>query len=32
MNQSRMIVTLDPRVLDSKDLAFFERDFVVVRK
>jgi hypothetical protein len=32
MNQSRMIVTLDPGVLDTKELAFFERDFVVVRK
>ena len=32
MNQSRMIVTLDPEVLEGKDLAFFERDFDVIRK
>ena len=32
MNRSRMIVTLDPTVIDDKELAFFERDFKVVRK
>jgi hypothetical protein len=32
MNQSRMLVTLDPDVLDLKELALFERDFKVVRK
>jgi hypothetical protein len=32
MNESRMIVTLDPAVLDEKELAFFERDFKVVQK
>jgi hypothetical protein len=32
MNQSRMIVTLDPGVLDPREIAFFERDFEVVRK
>lgn len=31
MNESRMIVTFDPSVLDEKELAFFERDFNVVR-
>jgi hypothetical protein len=32
ISQSRMLVTLDPDVLDFKDLAFFERDFQVIRK
>ncbi len=32
MNESRMMMTLDPRVLDVKDLALFERDFKVVKK
>ena len=32
IGQSRMLVTLDPNVLDVKDLAFFERDFQVIRK
>jgi uncharacterized membrane protein YhaH (DUF805 family) len=32
MNQSRMIVTLDPKILDEKDLAYFERDFTVIRR
>lgn len=32
MSQSRMILTLDPGVLDSRELAFFERDFKVIRK
>ncbi|HEY3419810.1 MAG TPA: DUF835 domain-containing protein [Methanomassiliicoccales archaeon] len=32
MNQSRMIVTLNPKILDEKELAFFERDFEVVRR
>ena len=32
MNGSRMLVTLDPEVLDVKELALFERDFKVIRK
>jgi hypothetical protein len=32
MNQSRMIVTMNPKVLDDKELAFFERDFEVIRR
>jgi hypothetical protein len=32
MNESRLMVTLDPAVLDEKELAFFERDFKLVRK
>ena len=32
MSRSRMILTLDPGVLDSRELAFFERDFKVIRK
>lgn len=32
MNRSRMIVTLDPGIMDTKELAFFERDFMVTRK
>jgi uncharacterized membrane protein YhaH (DUF805 family) len=32
MNRSRMIVTMDPGILDTRDLAFFERDFIVVRR
>ena len=32
ISQSRMILTLDPGVLDLKELAFFERDFKVIRK
>lgn len=32
MSQSRMIVTLDPRILDEKELAYYERDFEVIRR
>ena len=32
IGQPRMLVTLDPGVLEVKDLAFFERDFQVIRK
>ena len=31
MNESRMIVTIDPAVLDERELAFFERDFKVIK-
>ncbi|MGD0818805.1 MAG: DUF835 domain-containing protein [Methanomassiliicoccales archaeon] len=32
MNQSRLIITLDPDVLEPRELAFFERDFKVIKK
>jgi len=32
MNDSRLMVALDPAVLDIKELAYFERDFKVERK
>jgi hypothetical protein len=31
MSRSRMIVTIDPKVLDDRELAFFERDFEIIR-
>ncbi len=32
MSQSRLLITMNPKVLDEKELAFFERDFMVIKR